>query len=124
MLSGAGWTWSWSSFRARDPAALGQFFGYSQRFESKIYRLGMVGNLFVQVEADRVGSPNGPAEKVSLAVYEFRDGLRWRERRFTPDMARSVAGRRRAGQARRRLAPYRSGNASANNIHVGGSGTS
>ena len=69
-------------------AMLGQFFGQTQWFGSKVYRLGMVGNLLVQVEVDRVGSPDGPVEKVALEIYEFRDGLRWREWRFTPDMTR------------------------------------
>lgn len=73
--------------RDRTVAMLGQFFSNSEWFESKVYRLGMVGNLLVQVEVDRVGSPDGPVEKVSLEVYEFRDGLRWREWRFTPQMA-------------------------------------
>jgi limonene-1,2-epoxide hydrolase len=63
---------------------LSGFFKNAQWFESKVYRLGMVGNLLVQVEVDKVGSPNGPVDKTSLEIYEFRDGLRWREWRFTP----------------------------------------
>lgn len=65
-------------------AMLGGFFKNAHWFESKVYRLGMVGNLLIQVEVDKVGSPNGPVEKTSLEVYEFKDGLRWREWRFTP----------------------------------------
>jgi limonene-1,2-epoxide hydrolase len=63
---------------------LSGFFKNAQWFESKVYRLGMVGNLLIQVEVDKVGSPNGPIDKTSLEIYEFRDGLRWREWRFTP----------------------------------------
>jgi limonene-1,2-epoxide hydrolase len=65
-------------------AMLGGFFRNTQWFESKVYRLAMVGNLLIQVEVDKVGSPNGPVDKTSLEIYEFRDGLRWREWRFTP----------------------------------------
>ena len=63
---------------------LGGFFGKQQWFESKVYRLGMAGNMLVQIEVDKVGSPAGPVEKTSLEIYEFRNGLRWREWRFTP----------------------------------------
>ena len=40
--------------------------------------------MLVQIEVDKVGSPAGPVEKTSLEVYEFRNGLRWREWRFIP----------------------------------------
>lgn len=70
--------------REATTAMLAGFFKNTQWFESKVYRLGMVGNLLIQVEVDKVGSPNGPVEKTSLEVYEFRNGLRWREWRFTP----------------------------------------
>ena len=63
---------------------LSGFFKNTQWFESKVYRLGMVGNLLIQVEIDKVGSPAGPVDKTSLEIYEFKDGLRWREWRFTP----------------------------------------
>jgi hypothetical protein len=63
---------------------LSGFFKNAEWHGSKVYRLGMVGNLLIQVEVDTVGSPNGPVEKTSLEIYEFRDGLRWREWRFTP----------------------------------------
>lgn len=65
-------------------AMLSGFFRNAQWFESRVYRLGMVGNLLIQVEVDKVGSPTGPVEKTSLEIYEFKDGLRWREWRFTP----------------------------------------
>lgn len=68
-------------------AMLGGFFRNVEWHGSKVYRLGMVGNLLVQVEVDTVGSPQGPVEKTSLEIYEFRDGLRWREWRFTPSAA-------------------------------------
>jgi limonene-1,2-epoxide hydrolase len=60
------------------------FFANAQWFDSKVYRLGMVGNMLVQVEVDTVGSPRGPVTKTSLEIYEFRDGKRWREWRFSP----------------------------------------
>jgi hypothetical protein len=63
---------------------MAQFFGQSN-FESKVYRLGMVGNILVQVEVDKVQTPEGPKETVSLELYEFKNGKRWREWRFTPE---------------------------------------
>ncbi len=60
------------------------FFKNTQWFDSKVYRLAMVGNMLIQVEVDTVGSPSGPVTKTSLELYEFRDGKRWREWRFTP----------------------------------------
>jgi CO/xanthine dehydrogenase FAD-binding subunit len=71
--------------RGATVAMLRGFFRNAQWFGSKVYRLGMVGNLLIQVEVDKVGSPQGPVEKTSVEIYEFRDGLRWREWRFTPD---------------------------------------
>jgi limonene-1,2-epoxide hydrolase len=72
--------------RGRDATVkmLGGFFDATQWFDSKVYRLGLVGNLLVQVEVDTVGSPNGPVTKTSLEIYEFRNGERWREWRFSP----------------------------------------
>jgi ketosteroid isomerase-like protein len=63
---------------------IGQFFAASD-FESKVYRLGMVGNILVQVEVDTVPQPDGTTKTTtSLELYEFRDGKRWREWRFQP----------------------------------------
>ena len=54
-------------------------------FESKVYRLGMVGNILIQVEVDKYDSKTeGKVEKTSLELYEFRDGRRFREWRLTP----------------------------------------
>ncbi len=54
-------------------------------FQSKVYRLGMVGNILVQVEVDKYDSKTeGKVEKTSLELYEFRDGRRFREWRLTP----------------------------------------
>ncbi len=60
------------------------FFSNAQWLDSKVYRLGMVGNMLVQVEVDTLGTPQAPVVKTSLEIYEFRDGKRWREWRFTP----------------------------------------
>jgi hypothetical protein len=65
-------------------ALLDGFFKNAEWYGSRVYRLGMVGNILIQVEIDRVGSPNGPIEKTNLELYEFRDGKRWREWRFVP----------------------------------------
>jgi ketosteroid isomerase-like protein len=54
-------------------------------FESKVYRLGMVGNILIQVEVDKYESKTeGKVEKTSLEIYEFRDGRRFREWRLIP----------------------------------------
>ena len=54
-------------------------------FESKVYRLGMVGNILIQVEVDKYESKTeGKVEKTSLELYEFRNGQRFREWRLTP----------------------------------------
>ncbi|MSQ87578.1 MAG: nuclear transport factor 2 family protein [Alphaproteobacteria bacterium] len=54
-------------------------------FESKVYRLGMVGNILIQVEVDKYESKTeGMVEKTSVELYEFRNGRRFREWRLTP----------------------------------------
>jgi ketosteroid isomerase-like protein len=62
---------------------ISRFFG-ATNFDSKVYRLGLVGNILVQVEVDTLQTERGPVEKTSLELYEFRDGKRWREWRFAP----------------------------------------
>jgi hypothetical protein len=45
----------------------------------------MVGNILIQVEVDKYDSKTeGKVEKTSLELYEFRNGQRFREWRFTP----------------------------------------
>jgi len=51
---------------------------------SEFERLGMVGNILVQVEEDVVMEGGKPVTKVTLNLYEFRDGKRWREWKFFP----------------------------------------
>lgn len=51
---------------------------------SRVHRLGMVGNTLVQVEIDNLNTAQGPVAKTSLHVYEFRNGLRFRETVFYP----------------------------------------
>lgn len=65
---------------------LSQFFNQiPDGFQSKVYRLGMVGNILIQVEVDKYASQSeGKVEKTSVEIYEFRDGRRFREWRFTP----------------------------------------
>jgi hypothetical protein len=66
---------------------LAQFFNADAPggFESQVYRLGMVGNILIQVEVDKYDSKTeGKVHKTSLELYEFRDGRRFREWRFTP----------------------------------------
>lgn len=65
---------------------LSQFFTDTPAgYQSQVYRLAMVGNILVQVEVDKYDSKTeGKVEKTSLEIYEFRDGRRFREWRFTP----------------------------------------
>ncbi|MBL8629011.1 MAG: nuclear transport factor 2 family protein [Rhodospirillaceae bacterium] len=65
---------------------LSQFFTDTPAgYQSKVYRLAMVGNILVQVEVDKYDSKTeGKVEKTSLEIYEFRDGRRFREWRFAP----------------------------------------
>jgi hypothetical protein len=51
---------------------------------SIVHRLGMVDNILVQVEIDNLNTDKGPVAKTSLHVYEFRNGLRYRETVFYP----------------------------------------
>jgi ketosteroid isomerase-like protein len=62
---------------------MAQFFDKAS-FDSKVYRLGLVGNILVQVEVDKVTRDGAPVETTSLELYEFRDGKRFREWRFQP----------------------------------------
>lgn len=52
--------------------------------DSEVHRLGMVGNILVQVEIDTLNLGQGPVRQTSLHIYEFRDGRRWREFAFYP----------------------------------------
>ena len=63
---------------------ISQFLGKA-KFDSKVYRLGLVGNILVQVEVDTVQTDKGPVETTSLELYEFKDGKRAREWRFKPE---------------------------------------
>ena len=63
---------------------LSQFFGQNNWVDSDVHRLGMLGNILVQVEVDTFQTENGPKTVESLSVYEFRDGKRWREWKFYP----------------------------------------
>jgi limonene-1,2-epoxide hydrolase len=63
---------------------LSTFFGGDAWTESEVHRLGMLGNILVQVEVDTFVRDGEPVELETLSVYEFRDGRRWREWKFYP----------------------------------------
>ena len=65
-------------------ALLSQFFGQNNWVDSDVHRLGMLGNILVQVEVDTFQTEDGPKTVESLSVYEFRDCKRWREWKFYP----------------------------------------
>jgi limonene-1,2-epoxide hydrolase len=52
--------------------------------ESELHRLGMVGNLLIQVDVDTRPSEKGPVKHTSLHIYEYKDGKVWREFTFVP----------------------------------------
>jgi len=70
--------------RAATVALIERFFGSGAWVSSRFERLGMVGNILVQVEEDVVLEAGKPVTKVTLNLYEFRDGRRWREWKFFP----------------------------------------
>jgi len=63
---------------------LSSFFGSDSWTESEVHRLGMLGNILVQVEVDTFLRDGAPVQMETLSVYEFRDGKRWREWKFYP----------------------------------------
>ncbi|MGI9344215.1 MAG: nuclear transport factor 2 family protein [Gammaproteobacteria bacterium] len=63
---------------------LSTFFDGDAWTESEVHRLGMLGNILVQVEVDTFVRDGEPVELETLSVYEFRDGRRWREWKFYP----------------------------------------
>lgn len=65
-------------------ALLGSFFDNNSWAESEVHRLGMLGNILVQVEVDTFLRDGKPVEMATLSVYEFRDGRCWREWKFYP----------------------------------------
>ena len=72
--------------RGREPTVnlLKKFYQSDTWVTSDFERLGMVGNILVQVEEDTVLVAGKPVKKVTLNLYEFRDGKRWREWKFFP----------------------------------------
>lgn len=65
-------------------ALLGSFFGNNSWRDSEVHRLGMLGNILIQVEVDTYLRDNEPVAIETLSVYEFRGGKRWREWKFYP----------------------------------------
>lgn len=63
---------------------LTSFFGNNNWTESEVHRLGMLGNILIQVEVDTFMREGTPVEMETLSIYEFRDGKRWREWKFYP----------------------------------------
>ena len=49
-----------------------------------VQRLGHIGNVVIQVEYDRFKTEQGEETRPSLAIFQFRDGKRWREWRLKP----------------------------------------
>ncbi len=49
-----------------------------------VHRLGYIGNVVIQIEYDRFKTDTGVETRPSIAVFQFRDGKRWREWRLKP----------------------------------------
>lgn len=65
-------------------ALLGGFFGNNDWRDSDVQRLGMLDNILIQVELDHFGQGETAKTIRSLNIYEFKDGMRWREWKFYP----------------------------------------
>jgi len=65
-------------------ALLSGFFGNNDWRDSDVQRLGMLDNILVQVELDHFGQGESAKTIRSLNIYEFKDGMRWREWKFYP----------------------------------------
>ena len=73
------------SGRANTLERLSAFFaGDSGWTDAEVYRLGGLGNIFVQVEVDHFDTPEGPKTVRTLTVYEMKGDKRWREWKFYP----------------------------------------
>lgn len=72
------------SGRDKTVELLESFFNDDSWRESEVHRLGMLDNILVQVEIDRIVTEDGPETRRSITVYEFKDGMRWREWKFYP----------------------------------------
>ena len=70
--------------RDQTVALLEGFFGNNDWSDSDVQRLGMLDNILVQVEIDHFGEGETRRTIRSLNIYEFKDGLRWREWKFYP----------------------------------------
>ncbi|UCG72290.1 MAG: nuclear transport factor 2 family protein [Chromatiales bacterium] len=70
--------------RDQTVALLEGFFGNNDWTDSDVQRLGMLDNILVQVEIDHFGEGDTQRTIRSLNIYEFKDGLRWREWKFYP----------------------------------------
>lgn len=73
--------------RDQTVALLQGFFGNNDWADSDVQRLGMLDNILVQVEIDHFGEGETRRTIRSLNIYEFKDGLRWREWKFYPAAA-------------------------------------
>jgi hypothetical protein len=70
--------------RDKTVALLEGFFGNNDWTDSDVQRLGMLDKILIQVEIDHFGAGETARTIRSLNIYEFRDGLRWREWKFYP----------------------------------------
>jgi len=70
--------------RDQTVALLGGFFGNNDWRDSDVQRLGMLDNILIQVELDHFGQGETAKTIRSLNIYEFKDGMRWREWKFYP----------------------------------------
>lgn len=70
--------------REQTVALLEGFFGNNDWTDSDVQRLGMLDNILVQVEIDHFGEGDSARTIRSLNIYEFKNGLRWREWKFYP----------------------------------------
>ena len=67
-------------------SALGMMFESDVWIDSEVTRLALVDNTLVQIEHDTFKTDDGTKTVSTLVVFEHRNGKRWREWKFYPDV--------------------------------------
>ena len=67
--------------------AVGSVFGTGKWLGANVYKWGLTDNTLVQIEEDFFETEDGGRRSIkTLVVFEHRDGKRWREWRFKPEV--------------------------------------
>ena len=69
---------------------LSSFFGNNSWTESEVHRLGMLGNILIQVEVDTFMRDGVPVELETLSIYEFQGRQALARVEILPDREKPV----------------------------------